>query len=419
LKGINVLVDGYNIELQHGTGIKTYGLTLTAALKRLNANVFMLSSSRMRTTNIPLLDEVQFFDLSSRNFNRLSFNKEIIKKACGFSKTTTIHFSDKVIKDCSNVNYHDFEKIFTLPYCYKTANTLFQIANITTKIKIPEKINIWHSTSPLPIKIKEAKTITTIHDLIPLRLPYLTLDNKEFFYKCIKKSLKDSDVIISVSENTKKDILAFFDVNPEKIHVTYQPLISRQSIENDNVSLNLKKYGIKEQRYILFVGAIEPKKNLRRLLEAYILLNPEIPLVIVGKKGWLWEDTIKFAERFPRKIKLLEYVPREDLKSIYSGALFFVFPSLYEGFGLPPLEAMSLGCPVIASNIASLPEICGDAALYIDPFDISDIKNKMETLLENVKLRKTLSELGKERVKLFSMEKYTKKLYEAYLHVFK
>jgi len=163
------------------------------------------------------------------------------------------------------------------------------------------------------------------------------------------------------------------------------------------------------------VGAIEPRKNVGKLIDAYSMIDTEMPLVIAGKRAWLWEDEIN-GRNF-KNVHLLEYVPTEDLRYLYSGAYCFVFPSLYEGFGLPPLEAMSFGCPVITSRISSLPEVCGDAALYADPYDIYDIKEKIENLLSNPQLRDRLSKIGMERAKLFSMENYTKQLYEAYSKV--
>jgi glycosyltransferase involved in cell wall biosynthesis len=116
-------------------------------------------------------------------------------------------------------------------------------------------------------------------------------------------------------------------------------------------------------------------------------------------------------------VRILDYLPRRDLGYLYKGAFCFVFPSLYEGFGLPPLEAMSFDCPVITSKVSSLPEVCGDAAIYIDPYDSDDIRESIELLINNPQVRSKLIELGKERVKLFSMGNYAKKLYEAYAKV--
>ena len=184
----------------------------------------------------------------------------------------------------------------------------------------------------------------------------------------------------------------------------------------------MKIIEISNKKYILFVGTIEPKKNLGRLINAYSCLDTDMPLVIVGKKGWLWEDDMSqlealFGNGLNEKIKLLEYVSKKDLIYLYYSAFCLVFPSLYEGFGLPPLEAMSLGCPVITSNVSSLPEVCGDAAIYVDPYNSDDIRQAIEKLINNPEMQTQLVEAGKKRVELFSMENYAKKLYEAYTRI--
>jgi len=418
LKGINVLVDGYNLELKKGTGIKTYGISLTQALNLLQANVDVLFSCG-DSSNDPILNQVLFFDTQNESIDKLSLVKAMAKGASGFFKARIIERSALVIDNEFNSQFSNIE-ILNLKACYQVANTLYKMFRLKTKVITPKKIDIWHSTCPLPINIKGAKKLTTIHDLIPLKLPYTTLDNKKTFYSIIKDSIKDSELIITVSENSKQDIISIFDTNPDKIYVTYQPILLKPlTIEEDNITNFLNKYEIKFGKYILFVGAIEPKKNLGRLIDAYAAINTDMQLVIIGKKGWLWQDEIgklkfSFGKKITRKIKLLEYVSNKDLKYFYLGAYCFVFPSLYEGFGLPPLEAMNFGCPVITSNVASLPEICGEAALYVNPYDVDDIRKKIEFLINYPQVRAKLSEDGKERVKLFSMDNYVNRLCNAY-----
>ncbi len=424
LKGINVLVDGYNIELASGTGIKTYGISLTRALNLLEANVDVLFSCGS-SSNDPILNEVLFFDNQNGSLDKISLIKGMTQAASGlFYRARRIEPSELVIKTESNQELIKSVGILNLQACYLLANTLHKKFTLKTKVSTPNKIDVWHSTYPLPIKIKGAKKITTIHDLIPLRLPYTTLDNKKFFYKIVKDSIKDSEIIITVSENSKKDILNTFDVAPEQVYVTYQPLVLQPClVSEERISNFLKKrYKLDFKKYILFVGAIEPKKNLGRLIDAYAEIDTDMQLVVVGKKGWLWEGEIGklesiFGKNFARKVKFLEYVSNKDLKYFYLGAYCFVFPSLYEGFGLPPLEAMTFGCPVITSNVASLPEICGEAALYVNPYDVDDIKEKIEKLINNPQLRAQLSEAGRERVKLFSMDNYVNNLSKAYYKI--
>jgi glycosyltransferase involved in cell wall biosynthesis len=256
--------------------------------------------------------------------------------------------------------------------------------------------------------------------LIPLRLPYTTLDDKEIFYGKVKDSLKESDVIISVSEHTKKDLLTYFDVDPNKIVVTYQPTVLEplEPDEEENVDEYLKRFKLEAGKYLLFVGAIEPKKNVGRLLDAFASIDTDMPLVIVGKKAWSWEGEIGklqyLFDKDSQQVKMLEYVSTESLRYLYRGAYCFLFPSLYEGFGLPPAEAIRFGCPVITSKVSSLPEVCGNAALYVDPYDVSDIKEKIETILRDVELRNQLAANTKVNADYFSLDNYIKRLHKAY-----
>lgn len=425
LNGINILIDCYNLELVQGTGIKTYGLSLIKALNQLEANVNLLCS-RHSGSNNSVLNEVLFFDRQIAKNQRFNQIKSLISIATQFyPKAKSIKNSGFIVKQESDLFFDlvDGENIFSIYNCYDITNFLYEKFKLTLKIKVEKKIDIWHATYPIPLEVNNAKKITTIHDLIPLKLPYTTLDNKEFFFKNIKNAIKNSNLIVTVSENTKKDILDIFNVDSDKVYVTYQPVIETKYTSNkDDLVVFLGQYGLRFQEYILFVGAIEPKKNLGRLIEAYVKLDTSMPLVIVGKKGWLWTDEIGrlqsvYSKFFLEKIKFLEYISRSDLTYLYQGACCFVFPSLYEGFGLPPLEAMALGCPTVVSNVSSLPEVCGDAALYVDPYNVISIRDGIEKLINNFSLRAQLSLAGKERAKLFSFNNYVTRLYEAYQKV--
>lgn len=431
LQGINILVDGYNLELQKGTGIKTYGISLIKALISLGGNIDILCSRYPSKINNSILDAALFFDRQNHHTgDKISQIKAAISAASQlFSQAKKISYSDFIIKPESDYIFDLLNtqnkpgEIFHKFYCYQIANNLYKKVNLTTKVSIDKKIDIFHATYPLPIKVNRAKKITTIHDLISLKLPHTTINNKNFFFKLLKKSIKNSEIILTVSENSKKDILHCFDVDPDKIVVTYQPIVNSSfPILEDTIFRTLSRFKLKYKKYILFVGAIEPKKNIGRLIDAFSGLDTDMQLIIVGKKGWLWESEIGkiqaiFGENFSRKVRLLEYLPKQDLIYLYKGAFCFVFPSLYEGFGLPPLEAMNLGCPVITSNISSLPEVCGDAALYIDPYSSDSIRNALEKLINDSQLQEKLANAGKERAKLFSMENYLKRLSAAYAKV--
>jgi glycosyltransferase involved in cell wall biosynthesis len=281
-----------------------------------------------------------------------------------------------------------------------------------SKILRNEKIDVFFSpTHYLPLSCTR-NSVIAIFDLSYLRFPKMY--NKKDLVK-LKVwggiSVRKAKRIVTISESSRNDIIEAYGVKPEKVRVVYPgikpTLPSRMSLEDMN-----EAFGIKG-KYILFVGTLQPRKNIAKLIEAFSDLNDkEMSLVIVGKKGWQYDQIMGAPKKFgvEERVKFLEKVSDEDLPSLYKHAEFFILPSLYEGFGLPVLEAMSYGCPVITSNISSLPEAGGDAALYVDPKDVKDITEKMNRLLEDDKLRRELSEKGKEQIKKFSWEKSAKEV---------
>lgn len=425
LKNIRVLLDGYNIELTQGTGIKTYALTLASTLANLEANVSILTSRTVKHTKYPILKAVFFADAvgsaPSKKVLSIFMLRQFLKLG---QRVRTLTNLDYPIFP-PNISWASKYSIYNSPHCFDISNFLHQKINYVSTFNIRNCPQVFHATYPLPIKIQGAKKITTIHDLIPLRLPYVTLDDKKFFFENTQQSIKNSDLIFAVSEATKLDLLDTFDVHPDKIRVTYQPLMLKPlSIDETELLRDGNYYKLLEleyKGYILFVGAIEPKKNVGRLIDAYAGIDTDMPLVIVGKKAWLWEEQLARLDRLPSskrsKIILLDYVSKADLRYLYAGAYCFVFPSLYEGFGIPVLEAMSFGCPVITSKVASLPEVGGKAALYIDPYNALDISMAMTRLLNSPSLCQSLIQNGHEQLEKFSQTSYERRIQEGYLSI--
>jgi alpha-1,3-rhamnosyl/mannosyltransferase len=185
----------------------------------------------------------------------------------------------------------------------------------------------------------------------------------------------------------------------------------------------LSSYGLTYGSYILYLGTLEPRKNISALLEAYSFLpkktQASFPLILAGGKGWLMdnlEDEIRRLDIASRTV-LTGYVPRKDLPALYSGAAVFVYPSLYEGFGLPPLEAMACGTPVITSNVSSFPEVVGDAGIMVDPYDVKRLRDEIERVLEDSSLRASLGSRGLARAKQFTWENCARQTLDVYKRV--
>jgi glycosyltransferase involved in cell wall biosynthesis len=275
-------------------------------------------------------------------------------------------------------------------------------------------VEVFHSPNYQLIPTKSAATVITVYDLAFLKFPEVTMLTAKLHYaRKIFDYVQGADLVIAISENTKNDLLELTRITEEKIVVVPGACDEKFRQINDPCRLEEveKKYGIQKD-YILFVGTIEPRKNLARLLRAYHRIKDKVDaqLLLVGPKGWRDKEIYQTYDRLhlSEMVKFLGYVSEEDLPYLYNGALFFVYPSIYEGFGLPPLEAISCGCPVIASRVSSLPEVLGEAALYVDPQDENEIAGGILHLYEDAQQRKRLSGLGLAQAKKFSWEKSAK-----------
>ena len=231
-------------------------------------------------------------------------------------------------------------------------------------------------------------------------------------------SVKNAKKVLTISNSSRDDIIKLYKKAKENVVTVYPGIKPIQTLEPRVFGMNqLKtKYHLND-KYILFVGTLQPRKNIARLIEAFSLIQKvesnevkDVDLVIIGKKGWQYEEILAAPEKFgvTDKVKFLENVPDDELAIFYQHAVFYVLPSLYEGFGLPVIEAMQRGCPVITSNVSSLPEAGGDAALYVDPEDAHDIAEKMQQLILDKKLREELIAKGKKQITKFSWDKAAK-----------
>jgi glycosyltransferase involved in cell wall biosynthesis len=292
---------------------------------------------------------------------------------------------------------------------------------ISLQKKIFSGFDIVHNPAPFPLLTKPGKHyVSTIHDLIPVMFPEWDLFPRVMSSKLhFPKLIGDSDRIIADSYHTKKDIIRFYRVQEQKISVIHLGASKEYKQLDDRIVYAVKtKYHLNFP-FVLFVGTLEPRKNIPTLLKAFSICRKKIPalkLVIVGQKGW------KYAEIFStlahlnleNEVIFLQYVPHEDLPAIYNAADLFVYPSLHEGFGLPPLEAMQCGVPVITSNTSSLPEIVGEGGAMVSPNDVQGLADMMSLMLSDDNLRKENIRYGLSRAQMFSWEKCAQQTQEVY-----
>lgn len=254
--------------------------------------------------------------------------------------------------------------------------------------------------------------IVTVHDLIPLKYPELSPKWQYYHRYVLPLLLKQSRIIICISEHTKKDLITSYQLDPESIRVVYNGFNRDLFFPRPNPVI-LQKYGLDGlDKYFLYVGDMRFYKNLGNCLKAFDRLPVnDCKFVITGKKDDLFYPEIKRQTKqlsAQDRIIFLDYVPDDDLPGLYSQAQGLVFASLYEGFGLPVLEAMACACPVIASDRTSIPEVGGDSVLYVNPLSVEDIAKAMYQILTNPDLRNSLSKKGSERAKLFSWDRTAK-----------
>ncbi len=276
-------------------------------------------------------------------------------------------------------------------------------------VKLSEyKANILFSPGFICPIIKTAKYVTVIHDMTFFSHPQVhTFFKRLYFPFMIRRSVKRSEKIIAVSYNTKKEIIKYSKISGDKIVVTHLSANKFQkNIIKDEKKLLVEKYKIKSE-YLLFVGMIEPRKNLNLIIEALEKISDkEIQLVIVGKKGWMVDDLFEKIKlkNLEGRIIFTGFVEDDELEIFYKNAKVFLYPSLYEGFGIPVLEAMTARCPVITSNISSLPEVAGDAAILIDPENSDELVEAINKLISKTECREKLIKKGFENTKKFSWE---------------
>ncbi|MFQ3568063.1 MAG: glycosyltransferase family 1 protein [Aggregatilineales bacterium] len=285
-------------------------------------------------------------------------------------------------------------------------------------------VDLYHATDfVLPPLLASTRSLLTVHDLSFVRVPEATSPRlKAYLDRVVPRSVHRADHVLADSQATKDDLVALYAVPPHKITVLLSGVDPRFKPVNDPETLAdvRQKYFLPERPYILSVGTVQPRKNYGRLIEALARLRAagrSIDLVIVGGRGWLEDPIYAAIQRAAVHdyVHFTGFADDADLPALYSAAACVAVPSLYEGFGLPVLEAMACGTPVVTSNVSSLPEVAGDAALTVPPTDLDALTSALERLLDDESLRSALIGRGLERIKFFTWERAAQQLLEIYI----
>ncbi|MGE5619871.1 MAG: glycosyltransferase family 4 protein [Sphingomonadaceae bacterium] len=279
-------------------------------------------------------------------------------------------------------------------------------------------MDLLHSPDFIPPFHRRCRSVITIHDLAFLRYPHLLTPESTRYYGQVARAVHSADQVIAVSDSTRRDVLELLSADPDKVTVVHSGVSPEgRPLAPTETETHRARLGLPE-RFILFVGTLEPRKNLPTLLKAFARVRRAHPvsLVVVGGRGWLCDEVFRTLEdlRLGDEVRLVGAVPARELVYYYGCATCLVLPSLYEGFGHPVLEAMACGTPVVASNVSSLPEVVGEAGLLVDPEDVEGLAASLGRLLADGNLRQRLIHQGLERARGFSWEKTARETLAVY-----
>lgn len=287
-------------------------------------------------------------------------------------------------------------------------------------------VNLFHATDfVLPPHLPRTKTILTVHDLSFARVPEAASPSLgAYLERVVPQSARQADYVLADSLATKQDLMELYQVADEKIEVLYGGVDQHFTRVSDAFGLMTmrSKYGIGSRPYILAVGTVQPRKNYARLIQSLAVLRSkgyDLDLVIAGGKGWLDNPIYEMihTEGLEAYVHMIGFADENDLPGLYSDAFCLAYPSLYEGFGFPILEAMACGTPVVTANVSSMPEAAGNAALLIDPYELDTMVNAFQRLYDDTTLRTRMIELGHEQAQRFTWERSARHLLRVYEHV--
>lgn len=411
--------------MPQGTGVASYGFTLAETLAdggHRPEGLFGVDAGKD-----PRLAETLFFDRLGRERKPVGLALAAAYRPRLALAARDVPLTERVDRRALSHRWPRFSRLLTSPRLFALAHRHFATFGRFVPLRVSDPPPVMHWTYPVPIELLGSRNIYTLHDLVPLKLPYSTLTAKRTYRALVEQCIARAARICTVSQASRDDIVREFTADPGRIDICYQaapPVPPTAPAEEDTAAL-MGTLGLERDGYFLFFGAIEPKKNVGRLIEAHLSRNTSTPLVIVGGKGWQSEGELALlkAEAGVRpahqaalaaRLILLDHLPRLTLTRLIRLARAVVFPSIAEGFGLPVLEAMQLGTPVLTSRGGAPEEIAGEAALLVDPFDVRAIAAGIALLDEDEALRRQLASAGPIRAERFAPDRFLRRLERMY-----
>jgi glycosyltransferase involved in cell wall biosynthesis len=434
-------IDGFNLSLPKGSGIATYAFNLNHCLRNLGHETHIIYGPEQGLSKNNLLNEISLFDVKPPSTSALRQAASVARDIWALTsplgrRATAIRPNGEVITRQVARQAPACDALWAAKDLFHRANRAYSALGRVSPLRFDEGAapDVVHWTCPLPIQAMKRPNLYTIHDLVPLRLPFTTLDNKRRFYSLCQHICAIADKVVTVSEHSKRDMVRILGVDEARVSVTHQsvdlPLAMTDRPEDEVAAEVDGVFGLDWRGYFIFFGAIEPKKNLARVIEGYLASGVDSPLVIIGGNAWLddeddnnfmlYDDLVEWSVlrdgviRRADRVRVYDYLPFSLLVSLIRGAKATLLPSLYEGFGLPILESMLLRTPVLSSTEGSIPEVAGDAAILVDPYDSQAIRKGIVALDSDADLRADLIERGLKQSAKFSPAVYRDKLAELY-----
>lgn len=428
----SVCVDGFNLAISKGSGIATYGRNLIAALNTLGFESELLYGPQAPVTRNSHLNTIAMTDAPSPKGSPDKIQRwaKTLATRWGRVAQPVLPNPDIIWAEAGGekppvARFWASQKLYD--YAYRAQRAYGSI----TPVRFPAGLgpDVMHWTCPMPLYAPGRTNLYTFHDLIPLKLPHSTAEDKQAYMAMCRDVVSKADHLLAVSETTRQDVIQLLGVPEDMITTTYQSvsLPVEASTESDETAGSYVEgvFDLGWKDYFLYYGALEPKKNVARLVEAYLASGVRRPLIIVGGRSWLDGGEAALISsvvegentRRPGRVRKYDFLSAAMLTRLIRGARSTIFPSLYEGFGLPVLESMLLGTAVLTSRAGSLPEIAGDATILVDPYDVSDIQRSIVALDSDEELLANLVEKGRRQAEKFSPSEHRRRLAEVYAMV--